>query len=108
MLYPDNIEEKLGFDTIREWLNELCQSEAGREQVSKIGYSSKFGILEKLISQTIELKDILMQEDFPFPKSVDASSYLEDCQIEGSYLEMDELFEITYALESTERIWDFL
>jgi DNA mismatch repair protein MutS2 len=108
MLYPDNIEEKLGFDIIRDWLKEFCQSEAGKEQVSKIRYSTKFPVIERLMGQTVEMKDILMQENFPFPKSIDAYIHLENCEVEGSYLEMEELSEIAYALESAGRIWEFL
>ena len=36
MFYPDNFEEKIGFDTLRQRLIDHCVSEMGREIINDI------------------------------------------------------------------------
>ena len=39
MIYPDNFEQKIGFNEIRTMLRERCLSTLGKEQVEKMGFS---------------------------------------------------------------------
>ena len=40
MIYPDNFEQKIGFNEIRNLLRERCLSTLGKEQVEKMHFSS--------------------------------------------------------------------
>ena len=51
MLYPQDIEQKLGFDRIREQLRELCLSLLGQAFVQKIRFSENFAVIDKLTRQ---------------------------------------------------------
>ena len=62
MLYPQNIEQKLGFDKIREHIAEQCISSLGRAFVEKIRFSDDFKIIDRLIRQAAEFKLILQTE----------------------------------------------
>ena len=39
MIYPDNFEQKIGFNEIRTMLRERCLSTLGKEQVEKMAFS---------------------------------------------------------------------
>ena len=107
MLYPDNIEQKLGFDIIRQWLKDYCQSNSGKQQVERIKFSSNHTLIMRLLDQSMEMKAVLTLEDFPYPRSIDSIDYLDNCKIEGTYLEVDELKEVAAALISATKIRRF-
>ena len=50
MLYPNNIEQKLGFDKIREGVKEACISPLGRAFVEKMRFSSDYDLIDKLVA----------------------------------------------------------
>ena len=66
MNYPQNIEQKLGFDTIREKLKSYCLSELGRELVLKMQFSNNYKSVKLWLEQTAEYKS-LFNEDKSFP-----------------------------------------
>ena len=60
MFYPDNFEEKIGFDAIRQLLTDHCISEMGREMIRDIQYSDSFDIIQNNLLKINELKNILL------------------------------------------------
>lgn len=101
MLYPQNIEQKLGFDRLREWLKENCISPLGRAYVDKIRFSDSFSLVDKLVRQTAEMRDIMQSgEDFPSQNYLDATPYLRRAAIEGTMLLQDEFFDLKVSLST--------
>lgn len=99
MVYPKNLEEKLGFDKIRELLKAACVSTLGQAYVDKIKFSTKFDLVQKLVRQTAEFKDILVQEEgFPRQNYIDTHSYLSKAAIEGAFLSEREFFDLKLSL----------
>lgn len=99
MVYPKNLEEKLGFDKIRELLKTACISTLGQAYVDKIKFSTKFDLVQKLVKQTSEFKDILVQEDgFPRQNYIDTHDYLSKAALEGAFLQEREFFELKVSL----------
>ena len=99
MVYPKNLEEKLGFDKIREILKASCISTLGQAYVEKIKFSTKFELVQKLVKQTAEFKDILLQEEgFPRQNYIDAHDYLSKAALEGAFLSEREFFELKTSL----------
>ena len=43
MIYPQNFEQKIGFDQIRQLLKEKCLSTLGEERVMDMAFSDHFG-----------------------------------------------------------------
>lgn len=66
MLYPQDLEQKLGFDRIREHLRELCLSPLGQAFVQKIRFSDNFAVIDKLTRQTAEMKAIMEETSASF------------------------------------------
>ncbi|WP_159470659.1 endonuclease MutS2 [Dyadobacter sp. 3J3] len=101
MLYPNTIEQKLGFDKLRELLKEACISPLGRSFVEKIRFSDNFGMVEKLVSQTAEMKRVLeIGEDFPSQNYIDATPYLKRASIEGMLLTLEEFSDLKASLQT--------
>lgn len=101
MLYPNTIEQKLGFDKLRALLNEACISPLGRSFVEKIRFSDNFGMVEKLVSQTAEMKRVMeIGEDFPSQNYIDATPYLKRASIEGMLLTLEEFSDLKASLQT--------
>ncbi len=101
MLYPSTIEQKLGFDKLRERLKEACISPLGQYFVEKIKFSENFGLVEKLVSQTAEMHRIIqIGENFPSQNYIDATPYLKRAAIEGMLLTLAEFSDIKASLQT--------
>src|SRR3989337_636407 len=101
MLYPNTIEQKLGFDKIREWLKTECISTLGQAFVDKLRFSNEFDIINTLIGQTAEFKVILLYEgDFPSSNYIDTNPHLTKAAIEGAFLSEEEFFDIKLSLQT--------
>jgi DNA mismatch repair protein MutS2 len=108
MLYPQEIEQKLGFDRIRELLNEACLSALGQAFVQKIRFSENFTVIDKLTRQTAEMKAVIEEEaEFPAQNYLDVTPALDKIRIEGMYLSLDEFFEIKISLRTISRLLQF-
>lgn len=101
MLYPSTIEQKLGFDKLRDRLKEACISPLGQYFVEKIKFSENFGLVEKLVSQTAEMHRIIqIGENFPSQNYIDATPYLKRAAIEGMLLTLAEFSDIKASLQT--------
>ncbi len=108
MLYPNNFEQKLGFDKIRDMLKAGCLSNLGRMRVDKIRFSTKYSFIETLVNQVDEFKEImLMEDDFPLNHFFDLTPALKKIRIEGTYILTEELFDLKRSLETIKAILSF-
>ncbi|MBI9052268.1 MAG: Smr/MutS family protein [Bacteroidales bacterium] len=108
MLYPDNFENKIGFDKIRDMLKGGCLSNLGRMRVDKIRFSSKYSFIETLVNQVDEFKTIMMMEDdFPLSHFIDLTPALKKIKTEGAYFLAEELFDLKRSLETIRAILNF-
>lgn len=99
MLYPKNIEQKLGFDRIREMLQERCSGPVGRLFVEKMRFTDKFHLIERLVSQVAEFVKLLASgSDFPRNNYIDIGPSLKKAAIPGAFLQLDEFYDLKRAL----------
>ena len=109
MIYPDNFEQKTGFDKIRQLLKEKCLSNLGEEKVDLIRFSSDYDAISTKLNQTEEFVRIIREEDaFPANYFFDCRAGLKKVRIEGTYLEESELFDLRRSLETIRDIVRFL
>ncbi|MCK5028899.1 MAG: Smr/MutS family protein [Bacteroidales bacterium] len=108
MLYPDNFENKIGFDKIRDMLKGGCLSNLGRMRVDKIRFSAKYSFIETLVNQVDEFKQImLMEDDFPLNHFLDLTPALKKIKVLGTFLLKEELFDLKRSLETIKAILKF-
>ncbi|GHT04235.1 endonuclease MutS2 [Bacteroidia bacterium] len=108
MIYPENFEQKIGFDKIRELISSRCLSPLGEEKVEGMTFSSQYDLIRKQLYQTHEFTRILQEEDrFPSDYFFDVRDSLKKIRIEGTYLIERELFDIRRSLETINNILNF-
>ena len=109
MIYPQNFEQKIGFDQIRLLLKEKCLSTLGEERVADMAFSDRFNEVEERLDQVAEFVRILQEEDnFPAQYFFDVRPSLKRIRVEGMYLDEQELFDLRRSLETIRDIVRFL
>lgn len=109
MIYPQNFEQKIGFDQIRQLLREKCLSTLGEERVTDMAFSDRFNEVEERLEQVTEFVRIIREEDnFPAQYFFDVRPSLKRIRVEGMYLDEQELFDLRRSLETIRDIVRFL
>ena len=66
MIYPQNFEQKIGFDQIRQLLKTKCLSTLGEERVESMDFSDSYDEIDRRLEQVTEFVRIIQEEDdFP-------------------------------------------
>ena len=100
MIYPQNFEQKIGFDQIRQLLKDKCLSTLGEERVNEMNFSDHFEEVDELLNQVAEFVRIIQEEDnFPDQFFFDVRPSLKRIRIEGMYMDEQELFDLRRSLE---------
>ena len=108
MLYPQNLEQKLGFDRIRLSLESFCESNLGQRFVRKIRFATDRNNIDKWLSQTDEFVKIIESGAlFPNSNYIDISPYFQKARVENAHLSEEEFFDIILALKTLDKCLDF-
>jgi len=100
MIFPSDVEQRLGFDQIRDRLLSSCLGEPGRQNVRNIRFLTDPEAIRSLLQLNHETKGLLEQgEEFPIAPYADPSPWLDILSAEGSYLEVEDLAEVTKAFQ---------
>lgn len=109
MIYPQNFEQKIGFDQIIQLLKDKCLSTLGEERVNEMNFSDHFEEVDELLNQVAEFVRIIQEEDnFPDQFFFDVRPSLKRIRIEGMYMDEQELFDLRRSLETIRDIVRFL
>ncbi len=101
MIYPDKFDEKTGFSAIREMVAGLCVCSPGKEYAERISFLTEYDAIELRLRQTDEFRRILLfGDEFPIGHIADATPWLKKLRIEGTFLEVDQLFELKRSLDT--------
>lgn len=108
MIYPQNFEEKIGFDNIRALLKGKCLSDLGRERVADMSFATSLHVIENEIDMTVELMSIMSSEaDFPVNHFYDMRQSLKKIRIEGTWMSEQEIFDLRRSLQTVADIASF-
>jgi DNA mismatch repair protein MutS2 len=108
MIYPENFENKIGFDRIRTLLREKCLSPMGLEKVDNLKFIDDYEKLSRILASTFEFQEILTFEDFfPSENYYKISDCLNKIRIEGTFPEVQEVFDLKRSLETVKTILNF-
>ena len=109
MIYPQNFEQKIGFEEIRTLLTGHCLSTLGIERVGQMKFLTDLHLLRELQEQTREFLRIQEEEeDFPEQDFYDVRPAIKRIRIEGTYLDETELFDLKRSLCTIINIVRFL
>ena len=92
MIYPQNFEQKIGFDEIRRLLKGHCLSTLGQEKVGQMQFMTDLHLLRERPEQTREFLQLLEgEEEFPVQDFYDVRPAIRRIRVEGTYLDENEL-----------------
>ncbi|MDR1114783.1 MAG: Smr/MutS family protein [Tannerella sp.] len=107
-IYPDNFEQKTGFDKIRQLVDNKCLSSLGQECVDDIKFLTDIRVIEEKLEQTNEFVQIIREEDsFPAGCFIDVRHSLKRIKPEGTFLDEKELFDLKRSLRTISDITRF-
>lgn len=108
MVYPENFEHKIGFDTIREMLDAECVSAMGRELVAEMRFETEAETIEQTVRP---LAEYLSMADGGATLSLgilcDLRGELSRIRIEGTTISFDMLPDLKTTLRSASLITSF-
>jgi DNA mismatch repair protein MutS2 len=109
MIYPQNYEQKIGFDEIRRMLRERCQSSLGREKVDEIAFSADADVVNEQLEQVREMRRLMQAVEKPeMNYFFDVRESVARIRLENTHLEEDELWDLRRSLETIGIIVTFL
>ena len=109
MLYPKNIESKLGFDKVREMVKTQCLSTLGKSLADEMAFTDDAEQVNQWMAQIREMRAIADgSEAFPLTNCFDMREALKRVRIQNTWLEVSELFDIKRSMETINALVDFL
>jgi DNA mismatch repair protein MutS2 len=109
MIYPNNYESKIGFDTIRHLLKEHCISTLGKEKVDELAFSDDAARVNEQMAQIREFRRLTQAVEKPeMNYFFDVRESVARIRMENTHLEEDELFDLRRSLETIGVIVTFL
>ena len=101
MLYPQNIEQKIDFQVIRDGLRGCCMSSLGKERVDAMQWLTHYPTVRDLLARVREMMAVLTDPALTFPHGeiYDLREALSRIRIEGLFMDEAELFSLRKMLD---------
>ena len=109
MIYPQNIEQKIDFQVIRDGLKGCCISTLGKERVDAMQWLTHYPTLTKLLAYVREMMTLLSDPTLAFPNGdiYDLREALSRIRIEGLFMDETELFSLRKMLDYSAQLERF-
>lgn len=105
MIYPEKIEEKIGFTAIRLQLAKKCHCEGARQLCAEMSFQTDFSLIKASLDAVDEmLRARHSDETLPLEGVDDIDRDLAVIKIPGTFLEIKDLLKIRRMLECFSRI----
>lgn len=86
MIYPDNLEHKINFDAVRDYLSRLCTSPLGRHHCEQMSFSTRYDEVRRRLCQTDEMRGIIEADaGFALTGINDCRQLLASLRVPGSF-----------------------
>jgi DNA mismatch repair protein MutS2 len=102
MLFPSTLEEKLGFDTIKELVASSCKTFSGRNVLENSLFSADISHIEREGRKIQEVAALLSDGlSFPVIEFQDVTEVLQKAKVEGVYISEAEFFELRRIMQAS-------
>ena len=109
MIYPQNFEQKIGFDRVREQVAALCSMRAAREIIAQQVFSTSAEQILWHQSIADEMRTLLMLDaDAPRDEYPDMEELLAKIGVEGMYLTVEQVVVLRRALTAVGNMVGFV
>ena len=101
MIYPQNLEQKIDFQVIRDGLKACCASTLGKERVDAMLWQTHYDVVCGLLARVCEMMGVLNDPALAFPQGeiYDLREALLRIRIEGLFMDEAELFSLRKMLD---------
>lgn len=104
-IYPENFEQKIGFDRVRQMLKANCLGSLGADKVETISFltdSTEIDFQTGLVNEFLRI--IREYDNFPTNHYYDLRPALNKIRIEGTFFEIQDLFDLKRSLDTLKSI----
>jgi len=110
MIYPDNFEQRIGIDTVRQYIIEKCLCPLGEEKVIAMPFSTDYSVIAKWLEQTGEFAQIIRnKENFPSEHFLDIRDALHRVEKDITiWFSEDEILNLANSLQTINNIVSYL
>ena len=108
MIYPKDLENKIGFAPLRQLLKEKCETVMGKSLVDEMTFKSDRNLLKKELGSTYEMKK-LIESGISLPQFsfFDVAEWLKETRSPGSFLSPEQLYQTALTLHTMKEMHDF-
>ena len=101
MTYPQNIEQKIDFQVIRDCLKSCCTSSLGKERVDEMLWVNHYKTVQNRLAHLREMMSVLTDSSLSFPQGdiYDLREALARIRVEGLFMDENELFSLCKMLD---------
>ena len=109
MIYPNNFEQKIGFDTIRNNIKKMCVNDLSCTFIDKLGFLNDYFLIKNRLDYCQEMFGILESNVNILPiYPVDEFRFIfKSTEVEGTFLEANTIFLLKKLLENINLLVDF-
>lgn len=108
MVYPQSIEQKLGFTFVRESVMMLCVTVSGRVRCEGMSMLTDYDAVAEALGATAEMLDIVNSgEAFPLDAVQDTNEILNSIRAQGTFLPAGEMMRVRHTLGVMAAVSDF-
>ena len=110
MVYPQNIEDKLGFGKVRDMVRGATLCPLGARRVDDMQFLTDRRALQHELSLLDEMKRLIEQAAQPLPTDCffDLTPALKRVRVAGTFMETDELYDLMRSLRTIEALVRYL
>lgn len=99
MIYPDRIETKIGFDSVRENVSRRCRCEGSRRLTAEIQFMTDFKAIRTALEAVAEMRAATAGEEaLPLSGIADIDESLQLIRIPGTFIEIKDLVKVRRML----------
>ena len=104
-----NIEQKLGFDRIRQMVADHTTNALARQMVDAMDFSTDYDTLLHELQLTEEMRQIvLMESEFPQQDFIDLTPILTHLRVGNTFIPLEALFDLKLSLRTIRECYYFL
>ncbi len=105
----NNIEQKLGFDRIRQMVAEQCTNELAVRMAGEMAFTTNYERLTHELQLTEEMRQIvLMESEFPQQDFIDLTPTLAHLHVGNTFIALEALFDLKLSLRTIRECYHFL
>ncbi len=109
MIYPQNFEQKLGFDRLREQVSMMCTIQSARNRVAEQLFTTDRTVIGERLTLCDQMREmLLMEQGFPRGGYYDIEKIVAKINILGSFLDVEEIVMLKGSLAAVDAITSYI